>query len=116
MTNLSIPEPAPIPNDNESIHDLVMKKLKRLGFNSLIKDIEDRKQFGLEKYGVPLQAGNGRKSLKESFQEVGDAICYIEQEIVEKGTSIELESISIDLIKLGIRIKNLIVKKQLGDK
>ena len=60
----STPEPPPVPNNNPSIHDLV------------VADIEDRKQFGLEKYGTLLQAGNGRKGLIDLYQELLDAACY----------------------------------------
>ena len=60
-----------MPNDNPSIHDLV------------IKDIEDRKQFGLEKYGTLLQAGNGRKTLNDAYQEVLDLAAYLRLAIEE---------------------------------
>lgn len=83
--NYSIPEPAPIPNDNPSIHDLVIEDLKDTIFDGLIKHIEDRKQLGLEKYGIPLQCGNGRNALIDAFQELGDAIAYLKQDAVEKG-------------------------------
>lgn len=62
--NYSRPEPPPIANDNPSIHDLV------------IADVAERKQFGLDKYGTILQAGNGRKGLVDLYQELIDAACY----------------------------------------
>jgi hypothetical protein len=62
--NLIDPQPDPILNNNPSIHDLVCC------------DIQARKAFGLEKYGVPLQAGNGRKSIIDLYQELLDAVCY----------------------------------------
>ena len=67
----SVPEPDPIANENPSIHDLV------------IQDLEDRKQFGLKKYGVPLQAGNGRKPLVDAYQEILDLVVYLRQHIEE---------------------------------
>ena len=69
--NHSRPEPPPIANDNPSIHDLV------------VADIEDRKQFGLEKYGTTLQAGNGRRSLVDAYQEILDLAVYLRQHIEE---------------------------------
>jgi hypothetical protein len=69
--NYSVPEPNPVPNSNPSIHDLV------------VKDIEDRKRFGLEKYGTLLQAGNGRKGLVDAYAEILDLACYIRQCIEE---------------------------------
>jgi len=71
----SVPEPKPVPNDNPSIHDLV------------IADIEDRKKFGVEKYGTLLQAGNGRKSLVDLYQELIDAACYCRLLIEEENNA-----------------------------
>lgn len=70
-TNYSIPEPSPVANDRPSIHDLV------------IADIQDRKQFGLEKYGTLLQAGNGRRGLVDAYQEILDLVVYLRQYIEE---------------------------------
>jgi len=69
--NYSVPEPPPLNGDRQSIHDLV------------ISDIEDRKQFGLEKYGTTLQAGNGRRSLVDAYQEILDLAVYLRQYIEE---------------------------------
>ena len=65
-------QPDPVHNDSVSIHDLV------------IVDIAQRKQFGLDKYGTYLQAGNGRKSLRDAYEEVLDAACYIRTLIEEE--------------------------------
>lgn len=70
--NYSAPEPAPVANDNPSIHDLV------------IDDMKARKQFGLDKYGTLLQAGNGRKSLVDAYQETLDLCVYLRQFIEEQ--------------------------------
>lgn len=72
MTNLSTPQPAPIPNNNPSIHDIV------------IESVLKRKAIGLKEYKVPLQAGNGRNPLRDLSDELYDAICYLEQEIQER--------------------------------
>ena len=69
--NLSQYEPDPIPNNNPSIHDLV------------IQDMEDRKAMGLKKYGTILQAHNGRNALIDAYQEVLDLAVYLRQEIEE---------------------------------
>lgn len=67
----SVPEPDPIANENPSIHDLV------------IQDIEDRKRFGLEKYGTTLQAGNGRRGLVDAYAEILDLVVYLRQHLEE---------------------------------
>jgi hypothetical protein len=110
MTNLSIPEPSPIPNDNPSIHDLVAEDLKRDTYIILIKDILDRKQFGLDKYGTILQAGNGRNALNDAFQEVLDGICYIKQETLQSD-SLESKMLYFKLIDIAEDLKDLIENK-----
>jgi hypothetical protein len=71
MTNLSIPEPAPIPNNNPAIVDLV------------IADMLRRKALGIKEYKVPLQAGNGRDPQQDRYDELIDAIFYLKQEMEE---------------------------------
>lgn len=64
-------EPAPVPNEGPSMHDLV------------IEDMKARKQFGLEKYSTVLQAFNGRKPLKDLYEELLDAVVYAKQALIE---------------------------------
>ena len=110
MANLSIPEPAPIPNDNPSIHDLVVEDLKKDTYIVLTKDILDRKDFGLKKYGVPLQQSNSRNPLRDAFQEVLDAICYTKIETIETD-SMESKMLYFKLIDIAEDLKDLIENK-----
>lgn len=64
--------PVPVPNDGPSMHDLVCQ------------DITARKAFGLARYGSLLQAGNGRDSLRDAYEEVLDLACYLRQTIAER--------------------------------
>lgn len=57
-------QPAPIANDSRPIWELI------------IEDMKERDRIGREKYGVPLQAGNGRKTLQDLFEELLDALAY----------------------------------------
>lgn len=66
-------EPPPIKNDGPSMHDLVAA------------DIAARKEFGLKKYGTPLQAHNGRDALMDAYEETLDLIVYLRQAIEERG-------------------------------
>lgn len=66
-------QPAPIPNDKPAIADLV------------IADMQKRKEFGIAKYGTPLQAGNGRDALKDAYEEALDLVQYLRQAIEERG-------------------------------
>lgn len=49
----------------------------------VIKDMEARKGFGLEKYGTILQAHNGRNPLKDAYEEVLDLAVYLRQRLYE---------------------------------
>lgn len=64
--------PMPIPNDQPSIHDLV------------VKDVQDRKELGLRRYGSLLQTGNGRNALQDLYEELLDAACYARQRLAEE--------------------------------
>jgi hypothetical protein len=69
---LSKAEPPPIPNDSPAIADLV------------IADMLDRKAAGIAKYGVALQANNGRDPLVDAYQEAMDLTVYLRQAIAER--------------------------------
>ena len=65
-------EPPPKHNELPSMHDLV------------IQDMAARKQFGLDKYGTPLQPFNGRKALKDAYEEILDLAVYLRQRLYEE--------------------------------
>lgn len=50
----------------------------------VLKDMEDRRKIGIEKYGKPLQPFNGRNALVDAYQEVLDLAVYLRQAIEEK--------------------------------
>jgi hypothetical protein len=45
----------------------------------IVKDLADRKEFGIRKYGTALQAFNGRRPIVDAYQEVLDAANYLKQ-------------------------------------
>lgn len=65
-------QPLPIVNDNPAIQSLVMA------------DIEARTKVGIERYGTPLQAHNGRDALRDLYEELLDAANYTRQLIYER--------------------------------
>lgn len=69
-------QPAPIPNESEPIIDMVMA------------DLVERKRVGISRYGVPLQAHNGRDMLVDLYQELMDAVIYIRGAIEERSSSV----------------------------
>ncbi len=50
----------------------------------VIADMQSRDQFGREKYGVPLQAFNGRDALKDIYEEQLDQVVYFRQLLEER--------------------------------
>ncbi len=71
-TNLSTPEPDPIPNEKTPVWELV------------IADMRERDASGRAKYGVPLQPFNGRKALVDAYQEQLDFVVYMRQALYEQ--------------------------------
>lgn len=65
-------QPKPQINNNPPIMDLV------------IEDMKERKTLGIRKYGVALQAYNGRNPLQDLYEELLDACAYVKQCIVEQ--------------------------------
>ncbi len=50
----------------------------------VLKDMEERRLHGIEKYGVPVQPYNGRDPLIDLYQELLDACVYCRQAIEER--------------------------------
>lgn len=70
--NLTKKTGKPIKNKHPAIWDLVLK------------DIKDRDEYGLKKYGTRLQPFNGKDGLVDLYQELLDAVVYIRQVIYEQ--------------------------------
>lgn len=68
-------QPQPKPTNNPHIADLVCV------------DIRYRKEEGIKRYGVPLQAGNGRDALQDAYEEALDLCQYLKQAIEERNAS-----------------------------
>lgn len=61
----------PTPNEGPHVHDLV------------VEDVKARKALGVERYGTPLQAHNGRDALRDAYEEALDLACYLRQALEE---------------------------------
>ena len=70
-------QPLPKANRGPSIHKMV------------IADIEARMELGISRYGVALQAHNGRDVLQDIYEEILDAAVYIKTEMVQRSMSKE---------------------------
>jgi hypothetical protein len=65
-------QPPPKRNDTTPIVDLVKE------------DLEARRRKGIETYGMPLRAWNGRDALQDAYEEALDLCCYLRQAIAER--------------------------------
>lgn len=65
-------QPKPVENTQPPVWGLVME------------DMKARNEFGVQKYGTPLQAFNGRDALKDAYEEVLDLAVYLRQAIEER--------------------------------
>ena len=72
-------QPLPTPNDNPGVHSMV------------IADIEARRALGVSRYGVALQAGNGRDALRDAYEEILDCAAYLRQAIEERDMARRVE-------------------------
>ena len=75
-------QPLPKANEHPSVHDL------------MVADIRARAEFGLQKYGQPLRAFNGRDTLRDAYEEILDLGVYLrtltyEKDAVEKAVAAE---------------------------
>lgn len=85
---LNTPEPAPVQNEGHAIWQLVIEDVRIRLPAGPIRDrfvafAEERDRMGRAKYGMPLQAHNGRDPLADAIQESGDKIAYLAQAVEE---------------------------------
>ena len=76
MTTAATPEPAPMANNHPAIADIVAGELIAEHAPKVAADVMARKEFGMKKYGTPLQPFNGRDTLNDLYQELLDAMKY----------------------------------------
>lgn len=65
-------QPMPVRNDGVSIQAMVRR------------DLEQREKVGIQRYGTPLQAFNGRDALRDAYEEALDLSCYLRQALAER--------------------------------
>lgn len=66
--------------------DQVLPTVNELPFvqDAVITDIEERKAVGIQRYGTPLQAFNGRDSTLDAYEEALDLTMYLKQMRIER--------------------------------
>lgn len=86
-----VEQPLPVATDGPHIHDLVALDVRAfvyLGDEQVALDLAGRKQIGIERYGQPLQAHNGRDALRDAYEEALDLLVYLRQ--FQEETGVEL--------------------------
>lgn len=73
---VSVPEPEPN-NDGVAITPKVINWLQQRGYDATTELILERQAYGLQKYGQSLMSNDGRNSIEDTRQELGDAIQYL---------------------------------------
>lgn len=68
-------QPEPRPTTGRPVWELV------------VEDMHARDRLGRRRYGVPLQAGNGRDALRDAYEEALDLVVYLRQAIEERATN-----------------------------
>ncbi len=79
------PQPAPIPTNEVPIVDLV------------VEDLWKRKESGMQEYGTPLQASNGRDALVDAYYEALDLAVYLRQELERRAIAKQSNSFSNEI-------------------
>lgn len=114
--NYSYGEPPPIPNANRSIHLLALSDIDEsipLDFGPklrLIFEMQRRAQMGLEKYGVVLQAHNGRNALRDALDEILDLIVYLKQHCEENKTNTYVPILYYETIRSALSLVSLMMQ------
>lgn len=54
----------------------------------LIEALKQRMEFGLKKYGRPLETNNGRDPLRDMWEEMLDMVSYFTQFVLEQGVEL----------------------------
>lgn len=91
MTDVKTPDrggqPAPVPNDGPSMHDLVIAQLRGYAGDDdrepLVRALAARRALGLERYKTILQAGNGRDFARDATEEAVDLVVYVRGMLAE---------------------------------
>lgn len=50
----------------------------------VLKDLEERVELGVARYGTVLQTNNGRDALLDAYEEALDLVIYLRQAIEER--------------------------------
>lgn len=89
------PQATPTPNERRPVIESVLEAIERrdptFGMDAaqvlaVRRDLQARVAVGIERYGTPLQAFNGRDADRDAYEETLDLIMYLAQRIEELAT------------------------------
>ena len=87
LAQLMVEEQPNPTGDGASVHDALIGWLTGDNFQvsraDLIWAVKARKRIGVQRYGVPLRAHNGRSTVADLAQELLDALVYAQQGCLE---------------------------------
>jgi len=89
-------QPAPI-RSGENVPKMFRKWAAKHGHNDAAILSFERDAFGQEKYGQPLMSNDGRDTIKDIEDEVGDALHYI--------TKAKMQGLTMDLYFIKEHLK-----------
>lgn len=110
------PQPAPQPNDNPAVWDLVIQEVQEFFSgpvaNCLVKDMQERDAIGKERYGVRLQPFNGRDALIDAYQEIADCTVYAKQYALEHPDDADVQKLYKQSLLLVMFFKSRILARE----
>lgn len=87
----------PIPTHDPSKPDIwaaVIDFATYHGYNrKLVAAMRDRRNLGIQRYGTPLQAGNGRDAKRDLCEELLDATAYAAQDAIERSPDAQINAV-----------------------
>lgn len=75
------PQPAPVPQ-GDIVPPVFQEWARAQGFNEAAELSVSRAAFGEAKYGQPLMTGDGRNSIEDAKDEIGDFFHYLQKAIM----------------------------------
>ena len=104
---------SPLPGDKDIISALILKLPDEPKYDNLKTCLRARRGLGIELHGAPLSTFNGRDALVDAFQEVLDAMNYLQQYVMEQGDSkSHFDHYIWMLWEIAVGISDLIVKHE----
>ena len=89
MNESYLDQPEPKINTEDPLWPQVIDDVTNIAFpkdlaQEIAKDMQERHEVGVKRYGTALQPYNGRNPVVDAYQEVLDSIVYLKQALIEE--------------------------------